>query len=393
MPLTARRSMAACMSTNALAEPTHIRANPCEAVAASTWLDAAAQGQATHWVANVDAQVKRLSVAGVSVPLLMDGPTARLNSYVCGAQAAWCDYALEEALRALSGPRLRAAHAIGLPLRASAGALMAAAGMHRAAWIDNALFSTQLHDPHLAALAGAVSNEASLFAGERLLLWRNQCAEVDPALFKALQNSGWVMLPARRIYLCDPSDSGLWKRNHVRKDQRLLDDGAVQWLRPSELREADLAELRACFRTLFIDKHSALNPDFTPAFFERCLKKSDPLELHGLRWKGRIVGVLGLYARHGWLTTPLIGYASDVPAQLGVYRRLMAGLLRAARDRGLKLHYSSGAGEFKRNRGGEPFLEYTAANPHFMPAARRAAFELFARPLRQLAPQILERYG
>jgi hypothetical protein len=141
---------------------------------------------------------------------------------------------------------------------------------------------------------------------------------------------------------------------------------------------------------LFIDKHSQLNPDFTPAFFEFCLE-SGFLDLYALRYQGEVVGVLGLYARNGWLTTPLIGYDTTLPQALGLYRRLMALLYRQAGERQLQLHLSSGADAFKRARGGLGHFEYTAIYADHLPRCRQLALAAFARTMNTLAPRALAR--
>jgi hypothetical protein len=176
----------------------------------------------------------------------------------------------------------------------------------------------------------------------------------------------------------------------VRKDQRLLDDAAVDVLTPAEIKRQDLPRLRTVFRQLFIDKHSQLNPDFTPKFFEFCLDTGF-LDLYALRYQGEIVGVLGLYARNGWLTTPLIGYDTSLPQGLGLYRRLMALLYRQARERQLQLHLSSGADAFKRARGGQGHLEYSAVYARHLAHFRQLALGTFARTMNTLAPRALAR--
>ena len=194
------------------------------------------------------------------------------------------------------------------------------------------------------------------------------------------------------IYLCDPSEKQVWKRNHVKQDAKLLVNGDVEIVRQCELHLNDLTELRDVFRQLFIDKHSHLNPDFSPAFFELCLETTF-LELIGLRWQGRWVGVLGLYIHpeSGWLTTPLIGYDTGLPQELGLYRRLMAILLSEAKNRGCRLHYSSGASQFKRARGGVPALEYTAVYDQHLPTRQRKATSLLIKLFQQFAPTMLKR--
>lgn len=354
--------------------------------AATAWL-ADETGPASRWVSNVDAAIEVAEVAGWRVPVLFDGPTAATNSYVAGARSAWLDYALDEAL----GTRGVAAWS-ARPVRALAGQTMAAAGFSRCAWFDNPLFSTQLPTPGLAAAVPELDAWARTAAPGRLRLWRNVCRDVDAALADALVQQGWQLLPARRIYLCDPSEPSLWKRSHVRRDHKLLKDADARWVAHDDLREEDLPALRRCFQMVFLEKHSRWNPDFTAQFFER-QRRQGPLELVALRWNGALVGVLGLYAQGGWLTTPLIGYDTDAPSSLGLYRRLMARLLLEARERGLRLHYSSGAGEFKRNRGGEPALEYTAADPRGLAPGQRQVFSAIASIVQKAAPPILQRYS
>ena len=229
------------------------------------WLDANGLTDASHWVANVDARIVRLSYHGNSLPLLLDGPESAHNSYVAGARAAWLDYAVHEALRA--HPARRQALLTGLaaaPL-GLARATFAAAGFTRAAWLDNPLFSTQLSAAGLAANVNQWRQLAMQQAPLRPLFWRNVCADVEPLLPTALQADGWRLLPARLVYLCDPSSSALWKRNHVRRDHKLMRSEGVDWVAHEQLTVEDIPALRQCFRAVFFDKHSALNPDF------RCL--------------------------------------------------------------------------------------------------------------------------
>ena len=105
------------------------------------------------------------------------------------------------------------------------------------------------------------------------------------------------------------------------------------------------------------------------------------------------MGVLGVLEHDGWVTTPLIGYDTTLPKELGVYRRLMALLYEDAKRRGCRLHLSSGAGSFKAGRGGEPHLEYTAIHTRHLGPIRRFAAETFARLLQRFAPGVLEHNG
>jgi hypothetical protein len=63
---------------------------------------------------------------------------------------------------------------------------------------------------------------------------------------------------------------------------------------------------------------------------------------------------------------------------------LVALLLKDVADERLLLNYSSGAGDFKRRRGGEPVLEWNAIFTRHLDPSRRAGF----LGLRELANRV-----
>lgn len=359
---------------------------PTVAVADQSWLATAAEHGGQHWISNAPCAVSAVAIAGEDVPLTRLLTRQADNSYVASPQSAWVRYPAAEAARHLPNP-LRPLVPVAA---ATLAALVRLAGVDRAAILGNHLLSTNLLPAWSAdALRPAMLNLTQRHP-EIPLAMRSLCPDLQPTLATALRSLGWKLLVARQIYIANPADPALWKHNHLRKDQRLLDDTAVDVVFPDEITASELPRLRELFRQLFIDKHSPLNPDFTPAFFAFCLR-SGFLELYALRYQGQLVGVLGLYARQGWLTTPLIGYDTALPQSLGLYRRLMALLYRQARERGLRLHLSSGADAFKRARGGVAHLEYTGIYAGHLPARQRLAVAALARTLNSLAPRALAR--
>lgn len=367
-------------------------AHPDARIADEVWLADAQRLGGAHWVGNARCRIEVAELGGMRLPVsLLDGSAAD-ESYVASPRSAWHRYALGEARRRLP-PAWQPLGGLGLGLAAAPLAgLILAAGLDRAAIAGNWLVSTNLHPQMAQADWQALTENLVLAYPGRPLMLRNICEVLNPGLPDILRDLGYQLLPARLIYLADPTQPALWRHNHVKKDQRLLASGGLDLVNPGQLRMEDLDELRRCFRSLFIDKHSVLNPDFTLAFFALC-RDTRFLNLFALRHAGRIAGVLGVYARHGWLTTPLIGYDTTLPAELGLYRRLMALLLHEAREKKCRLHYSAGAGSFKRVRGGEPYLEYCAVYVRHLPDARRAALAALAALLNRFAPAALLRAG
>ncbi|MFZ6655062.1 hypothetical protein [Undibacterium sp. TJN19] len=365
---------------------------PPRVVADALWLLAARSRGGQHWVNNASCNIESIDIAGLPQPVsLLEGSTWQ-ETYVSSPRSTWLRYSRQEMLRQLSPALAIAARLASCTIFGPLSALLNGSKLDQAAIVGNHLISTNLY-PDWDTLDIAMVTENLLTSyQQRPLMMRNICPAVNPGLASALTESGWQMLPSRMIYLCDPRQDSVWKHNHVKQDVRLLANADMETLSLDSLQTHDIPTLRHLFRQLFIDKHSYLNPDFSPAFFELCLE-SQFLELHALRWQDRLVGVLGLYCHpeSGWITTPLIGYDTSLPKELGLYRRLMALLLQKAKEKQLKLHYSSGASQFKRARGGVPQLEYTAIYSAHLPAHQRRNIQIFSKLLLNCAPPLLKR--
>jgi Acetyltransferase (GNAT) domain len=351
------------------------------------WLSGALQGGSSHWVENACGAIHSVDLAGRRIPVQLAEDGA-CQSYVASLISAWVRYPAFEASRRFSAFPPSTLGRLAAPL----SALLRAGGLHRAALLGNWMVSTNLHPVASGRDWNNARDEAIVLAGQRPLALRSVCPEVDGGIDARLEAEGWLLVPARLVYLCDPGNPEVWKRNHVRKDRRLLDDPAFSIAGPGDIAADDLPQLRRLFRDVFIDKHSPLNPDFSAAFFALC-REHRFLDLFALRLNGETVGVLALLERHGWLTTPLIGHDTGKPQSLALYRRLMALLLAESLRRKTRLHYSSGAGDFKRARGGMPALEYTALYVRHLPKRQLRAAAVFAALCRRFARPILLRYG
>jgi hypothetical protein len=402
--------MAACTYTQKFE---HIGLNalnsslPNRTLADALWLMMAKARGGEHWLANAQCEVESIqfntpevSGSSASLPVCLPLPTQASQSYVLSPRSAWIDYAKDEALRHLPTSNNRIAQ---FATRVTAQLitqcaltplqfLLQQAGLQHAAIVGNHLISTNLYPDWQHHDTRHLIDQLVTLYPDRPILLRNICNAVNPQLTSSLQAEHCHLIPARIVYLCDPSQSQVWKHNHVKQDAKLLAQADIDVLTPNDIKPEDLPQLRSLFRELFIDKHSRLNPDFTPAFFELCLENRF-LDLYALRRQTKLVGVVGIYedAQHGWITTPLIGYDHSQPQSAGIYRRLMALLLQQARLRQTRLHYSSGASQFKRARGGQPQLEYSAIYSRHL--GRRAALSnrMFAQIIQATAPSILKK--
>ena len=258
--------------------------NPLQLDGHAQWLAQARQFGGQHWVANARCTVCCSDAGTPAIPVTRLSALRPEDSYVASPRAAWLHYPRREAARHGHTSRWLAS-AAGGPL----GGLISAARLDSAWHVNNWLIATNLH-PQWS------DNELTLLTDTLLarqpdapLLLRNVCEAANPGLPALLQAQGWQLLPARQVYLCQPGDAAVWQLPNVRQDQKLLDGSGLTVLGPAQLREADLPALQQCYRLLFLEKHSPLNPDFTLAFFRLCLQHRF-VDLYALTHEGRIVG-------------------------------------------------------------------------------------------------------
>lgn len=102
--------------------------------------------------------------------------------------------------------------------------------------------------------------------------------------------------------------------------------------------------------------------------------------------------MLGFFCRDGVMTTPLFGYDTALPQELGLYRMLSAALLKLARENGHLLHESSGAAQFKRNRGARADIEYSAVFCAHLPRGTQLAWRSLAGLLTRVGIPVMRKY-
>ena len=382
------------MPTNALNAATHAYDQPCSAQSfVNTLSKLSAQQGAQHiGIRNVNTQVHLVQIGNQLVPATLNHAEYQ-NSYVCSPYTAYISYAKDE-LGLLNNPLLESLLSGGIMLT---GLALKLAKLNQTLSLNNWLVSTNLLPIWTAQDIQEATQRLIQQRPQHSLNIRSLNLKHHAALIDLLKSQGWLLLPARQVYLFDNQERQWWQRNHTKKDQALLrkvEAGKLplHWVKPHELLDSDFKSLEICFNQLFIEKHSHYNPQFS-ADFLREMHHQALIEFHSFRDEnGRIVATIGLFTQQNTITTPIVGYDTDLPKELGLYRLLMAVLLRLTYERQQPMNLSSGAGSFKRARGGEPVLEYTAFYTQHLPWGRRVIHQSFAKILNQFAPKMFEKH-
>jgi hypothetical protein len=341
------------------------------------------------YITNVRAAVGLLAWPDLVLPLTVGRRSGPQEAYTVGLRSQYVEYPKEE-WRRNPTPGLRAAGQVGL---GCLGALLQLAAPDRVVLLDNWLLSTNLHPQDLGVrLSAAVAACRRTFPSHTLVL-RNVDIFRHPDLCGALSQSGWRLWATRKVFYFEGARPAFLTKDAVRRDLRLLDatGNRGRLVDGDEIHETEAQRILELYQRLYLEKHSRMNVQFTEAFVRRALRERW-LAFRGLRNpSGVLDGVLGLFTGEGVVSTPFVGYDTSLPETRGIYRQLVAALLQETAARRWLLNFSSGAGEFKRRRGGQAHIEYNALYWRHLPAPRRAAWALVERLVNGVGRPFLER--
>lgn len=312
------------------------------------------------------------------------------NAYPCSLHTQYVRYPVVElGLIASTWKRLAARlalHFLRWPL--------ACAALDRTVQWNSWLLSTNLISDSLPyAIADATSLLVEHCPNHAVLL-KNINVEQHQSLLSALKESGYTLITSRIVYLFDGQSRSYLQKSPVKRDRKLIAERSeYQLVEHEDFTLEDVPRITHLYHKLYLEKHSMLNPQYTDHFVEHALERHW-LEFRGLRHRsGRIDAVYGCFQMGNTLSTPFVGYDTSLPQDAGLYRMLVAMLLERTAEKQLLLNYSSGAGEFKRRRGGTPAMEFNAVYTKHLPAIRQAGFQLLTQLVNRIAAPFMIREG
>ncbi|MGA1838027.1 ATP-grasp domain-containing protein [Herbiconiux sp. 11R-BC] len=372
----------------------------------------AAEGGTRALAPNIDVELGTIPVAGHLLPLTLPNrhrrgaAGAEPASYVVSPLTHYVHYAREEIGELQSRPaRLLARGAVAVLER-----VLRAGRVDDIALIGNALVSTNLLPALDEAEVATVTRELSRRHPRLAIGWRSVHGH-GSALPDVLRRAGYRLIASRSVLFTDTRGAEWLSLRDVRRDRALLESSGYT-VRPAAVDPATgmsdaptRARIAELYRLLYTDKYSRLNPRYTPHFigvaqrsgFLRFLlierhEESVPGD-PAAAGRGSIDAVIGYTVAHGLLAAPVVGYDTALPREAGLYRILSYVIALTAHEAGVELHASSGVADFKRNRGGEPGLEYTAVHTGHLPWRRRVAWAVLDTVVTRVALPMVERQG
>lgn len=299
------------------------------------------------WMANAFAELNWVGREALPVTVLKpDFPFA--PSYLTSLRSGWIDYAAHER----SGQPTQA----GL-IRALGGVLQWM-GLDRLVLVGNFPISTNERTPEELAAIPHVCQLLQRAYPQHFIGVRNILPYRHAELLSALQALGYCAIPSRVVYEFDWRDPGQKLPSHLHRDLSRLKKSSLRAVWRPQLTPLELSRIELLYRRVYLEKHSLLNPQYTRKFFEDAVTVLGMQCLCLMNASDEILAFSLVSKTHNRVTVPALGYDTDASEQ-GLYRHLFAGLYQALSPSACWLNYSSGAGDFKRKRGGQPALEYT----------------------------------
>ena len=300
-----------------------------------------------EWMVNAGAELHWESGALPITVTHKQKPFA--SCYITSPKIAWFDYAADELqghffLKALLKIFSHLANSIGMSDNAIVGNFPISTNVWRTV-DDAALFQTCQSFKH--------QHLSSFIFVRNLLMYKHQQLILD------LKKIGFVTLPARVVYEFDLRMGMKVKPSHLTRDLSALKKSKLKVSSMDLIDDLQAERLQSLYELIYIKKHSVYNANYTPAFFKDMINTKWMSCLNLINEEGEIVAFALLHQIGDTLTVPALGYFES-ETKAGIYRLLFASIYQYTLEHQLLLNYSSGAGDFKRKRGAQSRLEYTA---------------------------------
>ena len=331
-----------------------------------------AQGPSA-FIDNARVEMRAAVLDDIVLPIVISEP-GEGNADACSPYSHYVQYTLEEIIKR---NRNIPAWVFGAVLGAF-GAILKICAIDKVVYLNNYLFATNPVQQLTPAQIRAMTDHLVKQYPGYTIVHPTLNPYLHRSYFDALQEYGYRMIKSREIHLLDPSSERFLKRTNGQQDLALLERTPYDIIGAEDVSDSDCGRMAELYRSLYLDKHSRLNPQLNKNFFLLTTRRKS-LVYRAFKKNGKIDAFASHFVCDGVLTGAFVGYDRNLPSKLGLYRQTIASLIRDARDQGLLLNLSSGAGKFKELRGAFPVVEYHAVYNSHLSFRRRSPWYLIQK--------------
>jgi hypothetical protein len=223
------------------------------------------------------------------------------------------------------------------------------------------------------------------------IMFRSLNYATNPTLCDTFERSVYQFVPSRLLYVIDPTDPSIPKKQNNEIDFRWLRKSPYPIVRHEEFTNDDDPRIKSLYDQLYLDKYSHCNPKFSVDLI-RLFRKTGQLQFNGLRDPaGKLAGVIATLELNNQFTTPIVGYDFSIPQEDGLYRLLTTIVIQKSLTENKLFNMSSGVGRFKKHRGATPHLEYSAIYTDHLSTAQRTVWRTLGWLMKNVAAPIVQK--
>lgn len=335
------------------------------------------------YIENVNTELLALLIDDHVLPVTVSYPQ-QSNCFVCSPSSFYGGFSRER-VEAIENQQLRG---VLSPVVNLLHTSLKKGNIDSVVYVNNWLLSTNLYPELTDEQMKRIRDRLVKEYPDHAIAFRS-INEMDSVhCYRALVNSGFQLVAARPVYYVDASKDDHFKSRMVKSDLKILRNTEYEIIDSTELGPGDISRIVEIYRKLYVDKYSHLNPKLTEKFIKLCIENK-LLNFKFLRKDGRIDAVLGYIVRNGVINSPLFGYDTSLPKELGLYRMISVLLSLEAKERGALLHMSSGAGSYKMLRRAKPYIEYNAVYTKHLKLSRRLSWSILKTLMNRVASPIM----
>lgn len=308
------------------------------------------------------------------------------NSYVVSPLTLITGYAQDEipkvrfaALRWLSYQLIKA---VEKPLQL--------AGVGNVQTLNNQCLSTNMYSTGWSTIdLPALRQQALNTSNQHALVLRSLNDAQHSPIIERCEKDGWIAIVTRQVYLHINLQTVVAGKD-LKHDLRLLKQ--PQWQFKKLFAEDDIKRAKVLYDLLYLQKYSEHNIQFTLSYFIQAVQMG-LISLYGLFHQGQMLATVGMVIIEADMTCPILGYDTQLPQKLALYRRASAFTIDYAKRHDLRFNMSSGAPDFKRNRRAKACIEYSYVYCQHLNKPKQFTWKVFAWLTRYFYRSILEKQG
>lgn len=347
-----------------------------------------AKNESSQLIKNVTTELRILQISpDIYFPVTIND-TEWESSFVCSPYNAYALYSKDELLMEVKNkfiqyPLLFIIHLLSKWLKFGQ--------INKNVHINNFLLSTNPYPEWSGLEIKEITKFIQLQYPDHSIIFRSLNNNQHQHLLKIFEAEDYKLIGSRQVYMFDLSYEKWLKKRNNRLDNKLIARKNLIFVDHAAMGEF-IEQALNLYQKLYLKKYSKYNPQFTLAYFKTVYQQNIML-FQGYKDHNNVLKCFsGLFIIGDTITSPLVGYDTDMPQSEGLYIHAAQLAVIHKFKTGLRLNLSSGAPKFKRMRGGEPSIEYSAIYLNHLKWKRRIVWKSLQYVSNKIGVPLIEKY-